>query len=64
MVAWPEGQAGNGGVKFGPMRLLAGDPSGVQFGSPMVCGLPSPRPVRLLPGLAYSFASTLNEALV
>src|SRR3981081_4289658 len=37
--AGPEGYAGNGGVKLVPEPLSAGAPSGVQVGSPTVCGL-------------------------
>jgi len=44
-----DAKAGNGGVKFGPVRLLAGAPSGVNVGSPMVFGLPSPAPFPVWP---------------
>src|SRR4051794_28387255 len=40
-VACPDGYEGNGGVKFGPFRLLAGAPSGVKSGSCWVRPLPS-----------------------
>jgi hypothetical protein len=36
---------GNGGVKFGPLRLLPGALSGMKFTSPIVSGLASPAPV-------------------
>src|SRR5207237_2112583 len=48
--AWPDGYDGNGGVKFGPVRLLAGAPSGEKLGSPMGAGFPSPAPVAPLRG--------------
>src|SRR5262249_17430974 len=41
-VAWPDGYAGNGGVKFVPPgSLLRGAPSGDQSVSATVSGLPS-----------------------
>ena len=49
-VACPDGYEGNGGVKSGPARLLAGAPSGVNVGSPTVNGLPSPSPLGPVPG--------------
>src|SRR5436190_10917706 len=42
--ACPDGYAGNGGVKFGPTRLLAGAPRGRKVGSQVVAELPSPAP--------------------
>ena len=38
------------GVKFGPIRLLAGAPSGLKPTSPTVAGLPSPVPLGPVPG--------------
>src|SRR5437879_7335790 len=46
----PDGYDGNGGVKFGPARLLAGAPIGVNVGSPTVDALPSPSIVGPVPG--------------
>src|SRR5688500_10725250 len=43
-VAWPDGYAGNGGVKLGLFVLLSGAPSGEKLASPIVAALPSPRP--------------------
>src|SRR5207248_11339986 len=41
----PDGYDGNGGVKFGPVRLRGGAPIGVQVRSPVVDAAPSPGPV-------------------
>jgi len=51
-AAWPDAYDGNGGVKFGPVRLLAGAPSGENVASPDVAGLPSPSPVGPVPASA------------
>src|SRR5213594_3727647 len=45
----PDGYDGNGGVKFGPVRLLAGAPMGVKVKSPVVDALLSPSPVGPVP---------------
>src|SRR5205807_3403335 len=45
----PDGYDGNGGVKFGPVRLLAGAPIGVKDRSLVVDALPSPSPVGPVP---------------
>src|SRR5512132_3744516 len=46
-VACPDVYAGKGGVKLGPILLLAGAPSGVQFTSPTVSLLPSLAALRI-----------------
>src|SRR2546428_13539084 len=47
----PDGYDGNGGVKFGPVRLLAGGPIGVDVVWPLVDALTSPRRCGPGPGL-------------
>ena len=51
-------------MKFGPVRLLAGAPNGIKLVSPIVSGLPSPRPVGPVPGSDSRMPSNRTPEIV